>query len=665
MPSPYLELPLLHPAKQIRLLRLEPSPPESDTHHFSLAVHEFPDEARPSYVAISYTWGEAAPLLPVVVNGTRMRVRFNCWYALWQMRHHGITTYLWIDSLCIDQADDAEKNDQVAIMGSIYASALCVASCLGTGETIGMAPSALTSDDREARLARMRLRARFDQLPYFERVWIKQEIILARDIVLCYGLEKMSWENFDRVVNTRARPWEQHSGSEDSAYIEMFGASSDAESRDQPDYDDAARHEGDVARDETEMDSTTVQLCKHRSDATSGTFVDLVLRYRSAKSSNPRDKIYALLSLLPRDDVIRQNLVIDYGQPTFHLFHAIVRLVYASTDEDVDAGQKHRVLELIREWLAIDEKNPDMDNYLRSTRRSPPSDWVRASTSTSTSTSDLAGSWLPGFNPYITLDVVEIRHIRPDDARALNLQCQPEGYTPRRLLEHINTWRRDDEKWSWTDIDQLVPMQLTSAQVTFAWPDLHSDTSPGMREFLVHVDVRAGDCIATVVWGEKTEDWSDDTDRWRAAHAVFRTIGAEEEEGGTDEATSKAPSYQLHSWAIPVRQALTLLTPGAEEASHPQPHNPDHNHDHIQDININPTPAQLKLHHHDALIPLILNHKPLHALLYPSPATESSSLSTTMQIASPPPSNNQSSPKRGVVTRKRNAEYEYIRGILG
>ena len=35
-------------------------------------------------------------------------------------------TYLWTDAICINQLDDAEKANQVALMGEIYARAGCV-----------------------------------------------------------------------------------------------------------------------------------------------------------------------------------------------------------------------------------------------------------------------------------------------------------------------------------------------------------------------------------------------------------------------------------------------------------------------------------------------------------------------------------------------------------
>ncbi|EMR88686.1 putative ankyrin and het domain protein [Botrytis cinerea BcDW1] len=619
MSSPYADIPLLRPDKQVRLLRLEQSSSDSDYYCFSLTVHDFCDDVyHPKYIAISYTWGDFVPEMTIIVNGKRMRVRFNCWYALWQMRHHGFTDYLWIDSLCINQDNNEEKNFQVAIMGSIYESALWVASCIGTGDTIGaIQPPSATDGGEEAKIAREKLRGRFDQIPYFDRVWIKQEIILARDITLFYGLNRVSWEDFSMLMSIEQRLPGQILNPEESADSGMFDALENTEDVSSSFYRWGQIREYSIQ--EAEMNSTSLQLCNHRSNSKSGTFVELVLRYKTAKATNPRDKIYALLSLLPKEDLIRRNLVIDYEQPTFHLFHAVARLVY-SAYEDLEIGQKHQVLDLIREWLDVNEHNIEMDEYLRSVPLSP-SDWLPSSAS------DLSNPWLKGIDPHIRLDIKELCEIPQQNELHANLNIQFEEHSPLILLEHINTWRQNDDKWSKEHINELLPANLKTSRVTIMWPNLQTDIFPAMKEFLVNADVRDGDFIAKVVWG-RSEIIYNAADHWTAAYAVLRTVKDQDNDKELDKAddsimdtsddvldvSSIHESEQehsadtllaLHSWAIPVSQDLKILTEGE---------NSD-----LSDIYRNQNPGVLVLHHRDALIPLILNDRPLHALLYPAP----------------------------------------------
>ncbi|KAF7855385.1 hypothetical protein EAF04_010128 [Stromatinia cepivora] len=657
MSSMYADIPLLRPDKQIRLLRLEQSSSDCDDYCFSLAVHEFHDDVRPSYIAISYTWGDTVPLLPIIVNGKKMRVRLNCWYSLWQIRHHGFTDHLWIDSLCINQDNDEEKNFQVAIMGSIYESALWVASCIGTGETVGMMEPNVMSDGEEAKLARMRLRESFDQIPYFDRVWIKQEIILGRGITLFYGLKKISWEKFDLLMNMEQRLLERKLNSEESADSGIFDASDNAEGS--SGFYEWNRAQGMLLQ-ETEMNSAILQLCNHRSRPMSGTFVDLVLRYKTAKATDSRDKIYALLSLLPKEDPIRQNLVVDYGQPTFHLFHAIVRLVY-SAYEDTKYGQKHQVLGLIREWLEIDEKNVEMNDYLKSVPSSP-SDWLPSSTS------DLAGPWLNGIDPHIMLDIMEMCDVGPQDELNLNLNLKAEECTPLALLKHINTWRRNDEKWTKKDLQQLVPINLKTTRVAFVRPTLHTNISPNVIEFLVNADVRAGDFIAKILWDGPKSSYNVTALR-TIAHAVLRAVDVRGKDRGEDNLDDSAMDtsedlfngssnhrseqgnipgvlLKLHSWAIPVGQDLTLLTENEEsDFSYAQR---------------NQSLDRLKLHHRDLLIPLILNNRPLHALMYPAPE---GSYFSTVQSDNDVESWNQN--RRPSSPSKSEIDYNYLRDVLG
>ncbi|KAF9879644.1 hypothetical protein CkaCkLH20_03187 [Colletotrichum karsti] len=198
--SLYTQLPLAHPDRQIRLLRPEPPSPDHDDPIFSLAVHDFDENSYPQYIAISYTWGLPVPLLPIVVNGHKVKVHLNCWYALWQMRYHGYTNEnFWIDSICINQCDNHEKAVQVSMMGAIFSSAQWVASCVGTGDKIGSLRKILEAGDSRAIV---KAGGELDELPYFERVWILQEMFLARDITLAASCSASSFKNltFDTLT---------------------------------------------------------------------------------------------------------------------------------------------------------------------------------------------------------------------------------------------------------------------------------------------------------------------------------------------------------------------------------------------------------------------------------------------------------------------------------
>ncbi|KAI0426244.1 heterokaryon incompatibility, partial [Xylaria sp. FL1042] len=61
-----------------------------------------------------------------------MQVRQNCNDVLRQVhRHSGADRYIWVDAICINQADHHEQDIQVTMMGAIYQNAELVLACLG------------------------------------------------------------------------------------------------------------------------------------------------------------------------------------------------------------------------------------------------------------------------------------------------------------------------------------------------------------------------------------------------------------------------------------------------------------------------------------------------------------------------------------------------------
>lgn len=198
----------------------------------------FPITEAPPYRAISYTWGDPAPLASILVNGQQMDVRLNCEHALRQASQHtGDGTgdiFIWIDSICVNQLDNDEKSAQVAMMGRIFKTATQIFACVGAhGDDSEFLygflrreearfQSILLSDAidswetdffqevklRRRQLAAWRLKhsksvlirlckalAKFLARPYFHRVWVYQELFLGRDIGVYCGDEPLpiSW----------------------------------------------------------------------------------------------------------------------------------------------------------------------------------------------------------------------------------------------------------------------------------------------------------------------------------------------------------------------------------------------------------------------------------------------------------------------------------------
>jgi hypothetical protein len=135
MPSALQYQPLARKKREIRLITL--SPRESPEIEKIEVVRCFMRHAslndRPDYVALSYTWGDLNNTLPIFVDGATLPVTVNLVWALQQFQptagEPGVT--IWVDAVCINQGDDAEKSWQVQMMHTIYENAYVVLIWLG------------------------------------------------------------------------------------------------------------------------------------------------------------------------------------------------------------------------------------------------------------------------------------------------------------------------------------------------------------------------------------------------------------------------------------------------------------------------------------------------------------------------------------------------------
>lgn len=87
------------------------------------------------YEALSYTWDTESVTshntVPISLNGYSFAVTANLESALRHLRHDVSSRTFWIDAICIDQGNNAEKEQQVRVMHQIYDRAQHVIVWLG------------------------------------------------------------------------------------------------------------------------------------------------------------------------------------------------------------------------------------------------------------------------------------------------------------------------------------------------------------------------------------------------------------------------------------------------------------------------------------------------------------------------------------------------------
>ncbi|KAK4118515.1 HET-domain-containing protein [Parathielavia appendiculata] len=189
----------------------------------------------PSFAALSYVWGLPTPGQDppqIQIDGYAVPVTANLHGALSRLQRQRFAGHLWIDALCINQGDATEKSAQVALMGRIYALAERVVVWLGSTreeeragcgalrdvgelgalfrEQVLGVPQGLAGAWEGGRVegfvktvvqfavtasTEKQQRVGFDfeaiwrllrERPWWRRVWIIQEVVLARQaVVLC------------------------------------------------------------------------------------------------------------------------------------------------------------------------------------------------------------------------------------------------------------------------------------------------------------------------------------------------------------------------------------------------------------------------------------------------------------------------------------------------
>lgn len=221
----------------------------------------------PEYRALSYCWGDTEPPAFVKCNGFQLRVTENLTAALKCLLRRrnrsrdrkpggggGLT--FWIDAICINQGNIYERAQQVILMGDVYRQAREVVVWLGPAtdhsdlafrvcqrlydeemrrksglssekelkykEAKGVRWSFVESYahiiyDEKGRLSRKAITAYIRELdaihailrrPWWTRVWIIQEITLARELVVLCGDDTISWQTLDLGINAcLARPF--------------------------------------------------------------------------------------------------------------------------------------------------------------------------------------------------------------------------------------------------------------------------------------------------------------------------------------------------------------------------------------------------------------------------------------------------------------------------
>lgn len=290
--------------------------------------------AENSYEALSYTWGKPTQARWIRLNSKPFHVQPNLFVALKSIRRTDKPSLLWVDAICINQLDDVEKGHQVSRMGQIYAKARAVAAWLGPATEDSKFAFRCLKLERLSRDIRERVQGLpgsdriIANLPhieppgdglralcrrdYWQRAWIRQEILLAKDIYLYCGGLSVRWDEFG---------------------VKGMAANI-ADIEDIPE----SRFVGDFFFHRTKLN-----------DEKPKTLESLLRKYGMSKCSDLRDRVFALLSL-SSDCIGFEKQLVDYTIERPMLFFAVLAHC-APADPSTLASQMQDILQVRRHDL--------------------------------------------------------------------------------------------------------------------------------------------------------------------------------------------------------------------------------------------------------------------------------------------------------------------------
>lgn len=297
---------------QIRLITIIPAehgPIRCTIRHVDLNGNRTPD-----YRALSYTWGSSGSMQHIWLNNQIFAVRLNLFKFLEAFRaqlfnnrgsgeHKADVQWLWVDQICVDQSVLLERNHQVQMMADIYKRALYVYVWLGEADeslekvmralkrsyrchhkdakelqlSTAMRQLHFNEDDKLDRLSAYSLR-RFFGNSYWTRLWIIQEVMLAKYIRIMCGDTVLTWDVLQRFCQSRLKT-----------------LSTDA------------------------VQAVPVQvawLAEHAFSGRSYSYADMLWTFCLNECHEPRDKVYGLQGLVN----VADKMPIDYARPVDEVF---------------------------------------------------------------------------------------------------------------------------------------------------------------------------------------------------------------------------------------------------------------------------------------------------------------------------------------------------------
>lgn len=296
-------------------------------------------DKAPPYEAISYSWGNENDNRVIRCENGKLKVTANLRDALFKIRDPTEVKFLWADAVCINQEDIEERGNQVRQMPLIYANALRVLVWLDLPnskfdnfddlfnfefDTSGASFSGISEranrilHEHVTKLESPNVQAEvldsetsmianaFAQLfesPWFTRLWVVQEVGMAKSVVALIGDATLDFVDLIRFILRLERK---------TILMDRLGLFIAGKANVFTTFPARSRELSGEVDDDWD-------------------FLELLEVTRAQKASDPRDYIYALLGhpCALVDDI--PISVPDYTSSTQHLFLDVTTTIIRQT----------------------------------------------------------------------------------------------------------------------------------------------------------------------------------------------------------------------------------------------------------------------------------------------------------------------------------------------
>jgi hypothetical protein len=326
-----------------RLVTLEPASSDSEPLRCKLTHEAWSNPDRP-YEALSYVWGDSVIRKTISIDGSDFEITNNLYVALCHLRQQDKARLLWVDAICINQRDIAERNREVRNMGTIYERAENVVVWLGPEadqsqtaiefivsfcinlDTHGINQRndiavVQTSLSQLRQIVRPFAQQRYLPLwmsvvkllqrPWFERAWVFQELVSGTNAIVQCGKKTMSWRPCYTMIRAMAT-------SEDIGAL-LMGKVGNALT------DANLLFWSRGSRLLWEQDPTKAKYSRK--------LLFLISQQRERLCQDPRDKIYSVLGLT--DEAVQKAIIPDYGRSVEWVYCQLVK-AYVEIYKDLE-----------------------------------------------------------------------------------------------------------------------------------------------------------------------------------------------------------------------------------------------------------------------------------------------------------------------------------------